>query len=150
MNTPNLTEPTNLMNTSFTITWTITNPNNIRSYKITWTNLHNSDVDNVEVQGNTTSYTVTGLNGVDNYNVSVAAENKCGIMESDPMTIYGKDVLCTYLKLSSIIMIPNLVKFITTDLVPYAFTNTLYIAVQSVYSDFFIGEYWLKIYRCHC
>ena len=97
MNAPNLIEPTNLMNTSFTITWTITNPNNIRSYKITWTNLHSSDVDNIEVQGNTTIYTVIGLNGVHNYNVSVTAENECGMMESDPITVYGKDVLRIYI-----------------------------------------------------
>ena len=90
---PTLAEPSSLMNISFTIKWTITNSSNTHSYLITWTNLHNGDMNNVEVQGNTTSYNVTGLNGVDNYNVSVTAKNPCGMMESDSITIYGKDTL---------------------------------------------------------
>ena len=49
-------------------------------------------MDNIEVQRNTTSYNVSGLNGVDNYDVSVAAKNPCGMMESDSITVYGKDV----------------------------------------------------------
>jgi len=44
----------------------------------------------VTVVENTNSYTVTGLNGVDNYNVSVATNNSCGMMKSDPITVYGK------------------------------------------------------------
>ena len=47
-------------------------------------------MDNIEVQANTTSYTVIGLNGVDNYNVSVAAKNPCGMMGGDSITVYGK------------------------------------------------------------
>ena len=90
---PTLAEPSNLMNISFTINWTITNSNNIHSYIITWSNLHSGDMDNIEVQGNIYSYEVTGLNGVNNYNVSVTAKNKCGMMESDPITVYGKDVI---------------------------------------------------------
>ena len=89
---PTLTEPTNLMNSSFTINWTTTSSSNIHSYIITWTNLHTGDMDNVTVPENTTSYNVSGLNGVDNYNVSVTAYNKCGMMESDSVTVYGKDV----------------------------------------------------------
>ena len=92
MTTPNLTKPTNLMNSSFIINWTMTNPSDIHSYIITWTNLHTGDMDNIEVQRNTTSYNVSGLNGVDNYNVSVAAKNPCGMMESDSITVYGKVV----------------------------------------------------------
>ena len=90
---PTINRATDLTRTSFTINWTITNSSNIHSYLITWTNLHNGDMDNVEVKGNTTSYNVTGLNGFDNYNVSVTAKNPCGIMESDSITVYGKDIL---------------------------------------------------------
>ena len=92
MTAPTLTRATDLQRNSCTIKWTITNPNNIHSYIITWTNLHNDDMNNIEVQGNTTSYHVTGLNGVDNYNVSVTAKNPCGMMESDSITVYGKNV----------------------------------------------------------
>ena len=99
---PTLTEPFNLMNRSFTINWTITNSNNIDSYTIKWTNLRTGHNKTNEVLGNRTSYEVTGLNGVDNYNVSVTAENKCGKLESDPITVYGKNIATMYLKLSVI------------------------------------------------
>ena len=89
---PTLTRATDLQRNSCTIKWTITNPHYIHSYIITWSNLHNGDIDKIEVQGNTTNYNVTGLNGVDNYNVSVTAKNPCGMMESDPITVYGKNV----------------------------------------------------------
>ena len=92
MTAPNLTIPTNLMNTSFIINWTMTNPSNIRSYLITWTNLRTGDMDNMTVPQNATNYNVSGLNGVDNYNVSVAACNKCGMNKSDSITVYGKHV----------------------------------------------------------
>ena len=46
---------------------------------------------NRTVPGNTNSYTVTGLSGVVNYNVSIAAVNRCGIMAtSNPVTVYGE------------------------------------------------------------
>ena len=92
---PTLTKPTNLTNISFTINWTITNSSNIHNYTIAWTNLHTGDMDNMTVPENTTSYNVSGLNGTDNYNVSVAANDRCGMMESDSFTVYGKDVHCT-------------------------------------------------------
>ena len=41
---------------------------------------------------NTSSYTVTGLSGTDNYNMTVIANNLCGMMMSDPITVYGKIV----------------------------------------------------------
>ena len=44
----------------------------------------------VTVPENTNSHMVTGLNGIDNYNVSVTANNSCGMMMSDPATVYGK------------------------------------------------------------
>ena len=45
---------------------------------------------NRTVPGNTNSYTVTGLSDDVNYNVSVAAVNRCGMMTSDPVTVYGE------------------------------------------------------------
>ena len=92
MTAPILMKPTDLTRTSFTITWTIANSDNIYSYIITWTNLLTGDT-NMTVLENTDSYEVTGLNGYDNYNVSVTTKNKCGMMESDPITVYGKDVI---------------------------------------------------------
>ena len=45
------------------------------------------------IADNTNSYTVTGLSGMDNYNVTVTANNSCGIMiMSDPIAVYGKNV----------------------------------------------------------
>ena len=96
MTAPTFVRATDLKRKSCAIKWTIANPSNIHNYIITWTNLHNSDVDSIEVPGNTTSYEVTGMNGVDNYNVSVGAKNPCGVMESDSITVYGKDV-ATYM-----------------------------------------------------
>ena len=48
---------------------------------------------NVTVAENTNSYMVTGLNGIDNYNVSVTANNSCGMMMSDPVIVYGKNLM---------------------------------------------------------
>ena len=95
MTAPTLTKPSNLMNKSFTVNWKIANSTNIYSYIITWTNLRTGDMDNIEVQANTSSYVVTGLSGVDNYNASVTANNSCGIMKSDSITVYGKVILFT-------------------------------------------------------
>ena len=87
---PTITGTTPLSSTSFTVSWTITDPNH--NYIITWTNLHTSMMEgSMTVPENTNSYTVTGLNGIDNYNVSVTANNSCGMMMSDPITVYGKD-----------------------------------------------------------
>ena len=46
----------------------------------------------VTVPENTNSYMVTGLNGVDDCNVSVTASNSCEMMMSDPATVYGKNI----------------------------------------------------------
>ena len=90
---PNITVPTTLSSTSFTVSWTITDPDH--NYIVTWTNLHTGMMSSVTVPENT--YMVTGLNGVDNYNVSVTANNSCGMMMSDPATVYGKKLyLRTY------------------------------------------------------
>ena len=91
MTVPNITGTTPLSSTSFTVSWTITDPNH--RYIITWTNLRTGMMEgSMTVPGNTNSYTVTGLNGIDNCNVSVAANNSCGMMMSDPTTVYGKNV----------------------------------------------------------
>ena len=97
-NTPNITDTTPLSSTSFTVNWTITDPTH--NYIITWTNLNTGVMYNVTVPENTSSYTVTGLNGIDNYNVSVTAIYSGGMIMSDTVTIYGKNVitiLCTYI-----------------------------------------------------
>ena len=90
MTAPTITGTTPLNSTSFTVSWTITDPNH--NYIITWTNLRTGMMEgSMTVLENTNSYTVTRLNGIDNYNVSVTANNLCGMMMSDPITAYGKD-----------------------------------------------------------
>ena len=97
MTAPTITEATLLSTTSFTVSWTITDPDH--NYIITWINLHTSMVKgSMTVSENTNSYTVTGLNGIDNYNVSVSANNSCGMMMSDPITVYGKNVQYIYVR----------------------------------------------------
>ena len=77
---------TPLSATSFNVTWTMTDSQN---YTVTWTNLGNDMVDNATVAGNMTSYTVTGLSGMDNYNVIVIAHYLNGSEASNPDTVYG-------------------------------------------------------------
>ena len=93
---PTITGTTPLNSTSFTVSWIITDPNH--SYIITWTNLRTGMMDCMTVSENTNSYTVTGLNGIDNYNVSVSANNSCGMMMSDSITVYGKNVQYVYVR----------------------------------------------------
>ena len=81
---------TPLSSRSFTVSWRMTDPDH--NYIITWTNLRTGIMDNMTVAENTNNYTVTGLSGMDNYNVTVTANNSCGMMMSDPMTIYGENV----------------------------------------------------------
>ena len=88
MTSPTITVPTPLNSTSFTVSWTITDPNH--NYIITWTNLCTGMMEgSMTVSENTNSYNVTRLNGYDDYNVSVAANNSCEMMMSDPITVYG-------------------------------------------------------------
>jgi len=74
----------------FTVNWEVTDHSH--KYIVMWTNLHSGISSHVTVAENTSSYTVTGLSGIDNYNVTVAASNSCGVMMSDPVTVYGKSV----------------------------------------------------------
>ena len=98
MTAPTINTPTMLSSRSFTVSWTITDPDH--NYIVTWTNLHTGIMSSVTVPENTNSYMVTGLNGVDNYNVSVTA--KCGMVMSDPITVYGNNINYElYAKLSS-------------------------------------------------
>ena len=87
---PSITVPTPLSSTSFAVSWTITDPDH--NYIVTRTNLYTGMMSSETVPENTSSYMATGLNGVDNYNVSVTANNSCGMMMSDPATVYGKNV----------------------------------------------------------
>jgi len=73
---------------SFTVNWTSSVPN--YNYIVIWTNLHTGVMYNRTVPGNTNNYTVTGLSGDVNYNVSVAAMNKCGMGSSNSVTVYGE------------------------------------------------------------
>ena len=84
---PIITAVTPLSDTSFTVNWTISDPN--YSYTVIWTNINTGVVDNITVPKNTNSYTVKGLSVNDNYNVSVAIVGVCGMMTSDPITVYG-------------------------------------------------------------
>ena len=96
MNTPNITGITPLSSTSFTVNWTITDPSH--NYTITWINLNTGDMNYTTVPMNTNSYTVKGLNGINNYNVSVTAIYSGGMMMSIPITVYGKNLLlCIYI-----------------------------------------------------
>ena len=89
---PTITGTTLLNSTSFTVSWTISN-NSYDNIIVILTNLRTGENSIITVPENTNSYTVTGLNGIDNYNVSVTAINSCGMMMSDPITVYGK-VMC--------------------------------------------------------
>ena len=85
---PVIIEVTSINSSMFTIYWTSSVVN--ANYTVIWTNLHTGVMYNRTVPGNTNSYTVTGLSGDVNYNVSVAAVNRCGMMTSDPVTVYGE------------------------------------------------------------
>ena len=90
---PNITGTVLLNSTSFTVNWTTSDPS--YNYTVIWTNLVNTSViDSFTVPENTSSYNVTGLNGVNNYNVSVRASNNTGgTSTSDPVTVYGKNLV---------------------------------------------------------
>ena len=45
-------------------------------------------MDNYTVEENTNSYNVTGLRDSDNYNVIKTAVGVCGMIKSDPVTVY--------------------------------------------------------------
>ena len=94
MTAPTITVLAPSSSRSFTVHWTITDP--VHNYIVTWTDLRTGMMSSVTVPENTNSYMVTGLNGVDNYNVSVTANNSCGMMLSDPITVYGKNVRQLY------------------------------------------------------
>ena len=79
-----------MSSTSFTVNWTISDPN--YSYTVIWTNINTGVMDNITVPENTNSYTVTGLSVNDNYKVSVAIVGVCGTLTSDLIIVYSKDI----------------------------------------------------------
>ena len=89
---PQVTAVTPLSDTSFTVNWTTSDPS--YSYTVIWINLSTGVMDNSTVPENTNSYTVTGLSDNDNYNVSITAVGVCGMITSDPITVYGK-IICS-------------------------------------------------------
>ena len=91
MTAPVISRATPVDANSFSVIWEVTDPSH--RYMITWTNLRTGIKDNVTVAENTNSYTVTGLSGIDNYDVTVAASNSCGMRMSDPRVVFGKNVV---------------------------------------------------------
>ena len=89
---PQVTAVTPLSNTSFTVNWIISDPN--YNYTVIWTNLCTGVMDSYTVAENTNRYTVTGLSDNDNYNVSITAVGVCGMITSDPVTVYSE---CKYI-----------------------------------------------------
>ena len=81
---------TPLNSTLFTVNWTISNTN--YDIIIILTNLRTGEFSTTTVPENTNSYIVTGLTGIDNYIVSVTPNNSCGMMMSDLIAVYGKNV----------------------------------------------------------
>ena len=98
MSAPTITGTTPLSNTSFTVNWTISSTN--YDIIVILTNLRTGENTRIAVPDSAeNSYTVmTGLNGIDNYNVSLTANSSCGMMMSDPITVYGKNVQCMYIR----------------------------------------------------
>ena len=88
---PIITSVRPLNSTSFTVNWEPTGLDDNYIVLVTWTNLRTGLKEgSVTVSNNTNSYTVKGLSGIDNYNVSVAVNISHGMMMSDPITVYGK------------------------------------------------------------
>ena len=90
MTAPTITGRTPLSSTSFIVNLTITNPD--YNYIITWTNMCTKMMEgSMTASENTNSYTVAGLNGHEDYSVTVTANNSCGMNKSDPITVFSKD-----------------------------------------------------------
>ena len=90
MTAPNITGITPLSNTSFIVNWTITDPDHI--YIMTLINMSSDRMDSMSmtVTGSTSIHMATGLDGDSNYTVSVTANNSCGMMMNDSVTVYGR------------------------------------------------------------
>ena len=74
----------------------------IYNFSVIWTNLRTGAMNSSTVPKNTNSYTVTGLSDNDNYNMSITAVGVCGMITSDPITVYGKSIhvyICVYVSL---------------------------------------------------
>ena len=91
---PQITVVMPLSYASFTVDWKISdNSVTIYNYIVIWTNLRTGVMNSSTVPENTNSYTVTGLSDNDNYNVSITAVGVCGMITSDPITVYGKCIM---------------------------------------------------------
>ena len=90
MAAPNISGITRLNRTSCIVNWEVSDANYSFTYTVSWINLNTSEMEgSVTVSENTNSQMLTEFNGNDNYNVSVTAT--CGMMMSEPMTVYGKN-----------------------------------------------------------
>ena len=98
LNPPDGIIVTPLSNTSFTIAWARSDPT--YNYTVIWSNLNTGVMESFTVPENMNGYTVTGLRGTYNYNVSVAAVGTCGNKTSDPIPIngYGKYAIHVYVQ----------------------------------------------------
>jgi len=83
---------TPLSNTSCIVNWTLSDPNYNYSYVVTWTNLRTGVMNNFIIPENTNNYTVAGLSDNTNYNVRITTVGVCGMITSDPITVYGEYV----------------------------------------------------------
>ena len=90
MTAPTITKIAPLNSTSFTVRWMITDINYSYIYAITWANLRTNVTNSTIVPDDADSYIVTGLDGINNYNVTVTAI--CGMTMSKPVTVYGKNL----------------------------------------------------------
>ena len=88
---PTVIDATAINSTLLNITWTM--PDSNYNHIVTWTNLRTGMVVSIAVTKDTSSYLVKGFNGVDNYNVTVATNNSCGMKFSDPITVEGKNYI---------------------------------------------------------
>ena len=90
MTPPNITDVEPITNKTCYVSWNITDRNYTYNHTVTFTNLRDNNImGSIVVPGNTNSSMVTGLNGIDNYIVSVAAT--CGMMMSELRNVYSKN-----------------------------------------------------------
>ena len=77
-----------ISSTSLNITWMTPDPD--YSIIVAWTNLRTGMVISTAVAKNTSNYLVAEVIGEDDYSITVAANNSCGMKYSDPIIVHGK------------------------------------------------------------
>ena len=81
---------------SITVSWTMSDPS--YSYTVIWTNLKTGVMESFIIPQSTSNYTVKGLSDNDNYAVSIATVDVCGMMiTSDSIAICSKDSNSSYI-----------------------------------------------------